>query len=125
LAAGDLVGAVVGAFFEADEAEELESTSPALFAADTGVDERQLDVAHDGEAREEVEALENEADFVAAELGELAVFVARNELAVEEVLALAGGVEEPEDVHEGAFAGAGRSDDGHKFTRGDGEVDVR
>ena len=52
--------------------------SRALLAPDPGVDERQLDVLDGARAREQVEALKDEADGPVAHLGELAAAEARD-----------------------------------------------
>ena len=68
--------------------------------------------------------MKDEADFIAAEAGELAIAQFRHHLAVEQIFARARNVEQAEHVHECAFAGAGRPDNRHEFARLDGEINV-
>ncbi len=74
LAAGELVGAVV--VVVNGQARRREGRYGPLLALATravGVDERELHVVEHAHAREQVEALEHEADALGADLGELAV----------------------------------------------------
>lgn len=93
-------------------------------AADTGVDQWELNITGDGEAGQEVEALEDKANFGAAEFGELAVFIAGDKLAVEEVFTFGGFIEEADDIHKRTFAGAGGANDGYEFAGLDAEIDI-
>jgi hypothetical protein len=68
--------------------------------------------------------LEDEADFLTAELGQLAVAQTRDELAVEVIRAGGGCIEQAQEVHERAFARAGGANNGHEFTWGDGQGNV-
>ena len=63
LAAGELVREVVGRVSEPDRGQRRHRSVAALGPLDAAVDERQLDVRQRGGARDEVEALEDEADF--------------------------------------------------------------
>src|SRR6187402_1366356 len=109
LAAGELGGAVGAAVLEADGADQL--VDPLLVGLAAGDRERQHQVLLGGEDREQVEELEDEAELVAAQLGQLAVVEAGDVNAVE--LDPAGGwlVEAGEDVHQGRLAGARRAHD--------------
>jgi hypothetical protein len=88
LAAGELVGLVVHARFEADVGERLLGALDALGGGRAVVDERQLDVVQRGGAGQQVEGLEDEADFLVADAGELVVVQLADQLAVEPVAAL-------------------------------------
>ena len=77
LASGELVGAVVETFADAEEAAEVveEAAVEGLGGAGAEVGDlvSNLDVAHGGEGGEKVEALEDEADLRAAHFGALGV----------------------------------------------------
>src|SRR5256884_4164033 len=70
LSAGELARAVPHPIAEADLSERREGTRAAIVAI-AAVDEGQLDVLDGIEAREEVERLEDEADVLVADRGEL------------------------------------------------------
>ena len=88
------------------------------------VDERQLDVVQGSGAGEQVEGLEDEADFLVADAGELVVVQFADQLAVEPVLALGRRVEAADEVHERGFAGAGGAHDGHVLVVLDAQGDA-
>ncbi len=87
----------------------------ALRPVDAAVDQGHLDVLGDGEVVDQVEALEHEADLVAAQAGELGLGVLGHVLA-EEVVASGGGpIEQAQDVEQGRLAASGRAHDGHEL----------
>jgi hypothetical protein len=106
LAAGKLRGEVPGPLVQIDAAQRLEGPLPALLAAGAGVHQRQLDVAQDGSARQEVVGLEDESDPLIADARQLAARKARHRRPRQLVLAGRRGVETAEDVHQGRLAGA-------------------
>ncbi len=124
LAAGELVGLVVHARVEAYVGEGFLGALDALGGGGAVVDEGQLDVVEGGGAGQKVEGLEDEADFLVADAGELVVVELADQLAVEPVAALGGGIEAADEVHEGGFAGAGGTHDGHVFVMADGHGDA-
>ena len=71
LAARQLGRPVLRALGEADLAQRLERALLALAAADPGVEQRQLDVAQQRGLRQQVEGLEDEADLLVADGGQL------------------------------------------------------
>ena len=77
-----------------------------------------------GGARQQVEGLEDESDFLVADAGELVVVEFADELAVEPVLAFGWGVEAADEIHQRRFAGAGGAHDGDVFVVLDAEVDA-
>lgn len=87
------------------------------------IGEGQFDVLVDGEVADQVEALEDEADFAVSDAGALGEIEVSDGLAVEGVGAAGRGVEQTEDGEEGGFATAGRSGDGDVLAFGQGEVD--
>ncbi len=88
------------------------------------VGERQLNVLVDGEVADEVEALEDEADFLIADaraLGEIQVF---DGVAVEQILTARGRIEQADDGEQRRLAAAGRAGHGDVLAFGYGEVDA-
>ena len=124
LAAGEFVRFVIAAVVEADELEGLGGALMALLAADAGVEEGELDVGLGSGAGQEVEALEDETDLEAADLGEAVVVECADVGAVKAVEAGGGHVETADDVHEGGFAAAAGAHDGDHFAELDVEVDA-
>ncbi len=78
----------------------------------------------DGGAGEEIEGLEDEADLLVANAGELVVVELGDVVAVEPVVALRGRVEAADEVHQRGFAGAGGAHDGDVLVVADAEVDA-
>ena len=83
-----------------------------------------FDVAHGGERRQEVEALEDEAYFGATHFGALGVGEFGKVNAVDEDRAGGSAGKTAEDVEEGGLAGAGGADDGDELAGRDGEADL-
>ena len=73
LAAGQLVGPVIHPVGQPDPGERLGGQLPPLLRAHAGVDQRQLDVVQAGGPRQQVEGLEDEADLLVADPGQLVV----------------------------------------------------
>src|SRR3546814_9892903 len=67
------------------------------------------------QVRDQVEALEDEADLLVAQLAALVVRQALDVLAVEREFAAGEGLQQPGDVEEGGLAGTGRTCDGDEF----------
>src|SRR6185312_8696018 len=83
-----------------------ERAAAALRARQAGVGERQLDLRERARARNEVEALEDEAELAVADVGEVVVVEGAHVDRVEQVAAPGRRVEAAEDVHERALAAA-------------------
>ena len=83
LAAGEFVGAVPSASGESDRFEQFVGAASALADAGSGDAQREFDVLVGREQRQQSEGLEDEADAVASELGELALGVLGDVLAVD------------------------------------------
>ncbi len=77
LAAGKLVGLVVHALFQVHLPQGLLGPLQPLGGGHAGIDQRQLDVVQRGGARQQVEGLEDEADFLVADAGQLVVASSR------------------------------------------------
>ncbi len=85
LAAGHFVGLVVDAVSEADIGQRFEGGLAAFVGGDAGVNQGQFDIAEGGGAGQEVESLEDEADFAVANFGEFVVIQLADVGAVEVV----------------------------------------
>lgn len=125
LATGHLGGVIVHHFFEPDEGHEFAGAGEDL-GADGGVTDAvgHEDVFESSEFREEIVELEYEADALVSVCGKLGGGHFRGVDAVDDNGAGGGRVERSHDVHEGAFAAAGLTDDRVKTAFFKGEVDV-
>src|ERR1035437_2773212 len=74
--------------------------------------------------RQQIEKLENEADFVAPYACQVVIAQGRQSRAVDLDLALDRVIQRADQVQHGRFARAGRPDNGHHFAAPDGQVDV-
>ena len=104
LSAGELVGLVIHAGFEIDVAQRGLGALDALGCGGAVVDEGQLDVVQSGGAGQQVEGLEDEADFLVADTGQFIVVEGAHQLVVEPIVAFGGRIEATDQVHEGRFA---------------------
>ena len=122
LAAGELARAVAQTVAQADRVDD--GVEPLLVGLAAGDVQGQRDVLQRGQRRHQVERLEDEADAVAAQLGEPLV-VERGQLGVADVdRAGGGGVETGDTVHEGRLAGAGRPHDRGELAAGEVDGDA-
>ena len=124
LAAGELVGLVVHAGAEVDGFEDGLGAGDALGGRGAVVDEGELDVVERGGAGEEVEGLEDEADFLVTDAGEFVVVELGDVMAVEPIAAVGRGIEAADEVHQRGLAGAGRAHDGDVLVVADADVDA-
>ena len=106
LAARELGGEVVHAAARPTSASARMARRWRSARLTPGVGERQLDVGQRARARDEVEALEDEADLAVAQVGELVLVGAADVEAVEPVDAAGRHVQAAEDVHQRALAAA-------------------
>src|SRR5439155_19253786 len=83
----------------------LRAASPRL-PVETGVGERQLDVGQRARARDQVVALEDEADLAVAKVREVVLVEVANVDAVDQVATAGGYVQAAEDVHQCALPAA-------------------
>src|ERR1017187_2170328 len=124
LAAGKLVRLVVHAGFQIDLAHGYFGALQALGAGHAGVDQGKFHVVQRGGAGQQVEGLEDEADLPVADARQLVVGHLADQVAVDVVQALGGGIEAADQVHEGGFTGTGRSHDGDVFAAFDFDIDA-
>ena len=121
-AAGELDGVVVEAAVESDAGQEFAGTATA--AAVAGEFHRQQHILFGGERRDQVIALENEADFAAADLRHLVLGEVGDVFTIEDHLAGAGRVEAGEQAEQRALAAAGRTHDGGELAARNEQVDA-
>ena len=115
---------MAGASGESDGFEQFLGAAAAFADAGPGDAQGEFDVLVGGEQGQQAEGLEDEADAMAAELGELAFVVLGDVLAVDRDVAGGGGVEAGDQVEQGGLAGAGAADQGDELAAGDLERDV-
>src|SRR5271155_1152360 len=113
LTAGELRRVVPEAVGHADAFEGVLDLLLALGGARAAIGQRQLDVFVDGEVADEVERLEDEADFAVADAGALADGELADWLAVQHVAAVARGIEQSKNREQRRLAAARRPSDGN------------
>src|SRR6266481_5877964 len=113
LAAGELVRLVIHARSQVNGLQCAFCPRNSLFRRRTAVDEWQLDVVQRGSSRQQVEGLEDEADFFVANTGGFVVVQLADQISIEPVAPFAGRIQAADQVHQGGFAGPRRSHDGH------------
>ena len=105
------------------EAEHLRDNVEAVRVEAVTMNElRDGDVALCGESGKQVETLENEADFAAAEFGARGVAQLREIIAVDQDFAARRLRQAADDIEEGRFAAARRAHDSHGFSGQDFEI---
>ena len=124
LAAGKLVGIVAGAVGKADLGERLERQTPPLGRRHAAIDQRQLDILDRRGARQQVEALEDEAEEMTADPRLMAGVEVADADAVEGIGAGGRPVEAAQDVHRRRLARAAGPHDGDELAARNGEVDA-
>src|SRR5690349_8381022 len=118
LASGKLRGQVMGALAKADALEGVEGLLLVGHAVEVL---RQHDVFKCGEKRDEMELLEDEADFFGAHAVEFGGGDIGDVLAVEPDFAGRGAVETADEIDQGGFSGTAGAHDGNPFAGRDGE----
>src|SRR5690606_8611574 len=106
LAAGQLGRIVLHARAEADLRQRLLDALAALGGRHAAVAQRHVAVVEQVEVRDQVEALEDEADLAVAQLRARVVGQTAHVLAVEQVFAPGEGLQQARDVEEGGLARA-------------------
>ena len=124
LAAGHLGGIVPAPVGQAHPLQRLQRQLLPVDGIDAPVDEGQLHILLHGEGLDEVILLEDEADLLVADAGELAVGEVLDVRAVQKVGAPGGDVQAAQDVHEGGLAAAGLAHHGHELPVVDGQRDA-
>ena len=122
LAAGQRAREVPAAVAEADPVEQV--ADPVAVRPVAGQAQREADVLLGGEVGHQVEALEDEADPLAAQPGAVVLVPVGDVLAVDEDPAVGRPLEAGRAVEERRLAGAGRAHDGGEGAGREGEVDT-
>ena len=120
LATGQLARVVAGAMGQADLGQHL--VHPCAVLA-SGQFQRQCDVLGGSQRRQQVEALEHEAD-ARAQLGPSFLIQVAQVLARQRDVAAAGQVQSGQQAEQGGLAGPRGTDDGHTGAFMDGQGDV-
>src|ERR1039458_114153 len=105
-------------------AQRAFGATAALCPPQAGVGERQLDVDERACARDEVEALEDEADLAVAQVGEIVLVHLADVHAVDQIATARGYVQAAEDVHQRGLAAARAAHDRHEIAGVDPQRDV-
>src|SRR5690606_8737578 len=114
---------VVFPTLEPNGIERARGSGMALGSRRTAIEQRQLHVLLRRGTRQQVEALEHEAEVVAAQLRALVAVERLDMRTHEQVLAGAGPVEATDQVHCGGFSRTARPHDGNEIAARDVEVD--
>ena len=121
LASGHLGGPVAEAVGHAHPLQGGHDPLLPLEHADPLIDEGELHILIGGEGGDQVIALENEADLLVADVGQLPVGPVGDVGAVEDVVPVGGNIQTAQNVHQGGLARAGGPDDGHELPTVDGQ----
>src|SRR3954471_23833013 len=110
---------MVGTVAQADNFQRFQSALALGGAARTlpFVQHRQLDVLERRSARQQVESLKNETDFLVAYIGQFIPVELRDIYSIEEVFPGGWPVEAAERIHHGGFSRAARAHQRHKLAR--------
>ena len=120
LTAGELAGSVVAAILQSQAGQQGAGSGLAIKAGSAGIDGGDLHVGGRVQMGQQVIALEDEAEVVAAQPCQGEGIQGRGILAAKQILAAARAIEAAQQVHQGRFAGAGGADDGHHLPGIDG-----
>src|ERR1019366_3377999 len=115
---------VAGAFGESDGGQSLKRPGARIGYGFRRVKQRKFNVFNGTGARQQIELLENKANFAVTDGGQLVAIHGFHGDAIQPVDTGRRLVKAAEDVHEGRFAGTGRAQDGDEIAAFDGERDV-
>ena len=113
LAAGELVRKTVAEAVEFDPAQTFAGGGAGM--ADASEEQRQFDIFEDGEGVQELEGLEDEADFFAAQDCEAGVVEAGGGRAINQDGAGGGKIHGAGEIEQSGFAAAAASDEGEEL----------
>jgi hypothetical protein len=122
-AARQFVGEVRQPMIELDEGQQFTGARVHFGARPASQVQRQADVFERCQSWQQVEELEDESDFVAPDASQGIVREATEPFAVDDHVSGCGAVESADQVEQGGFARARRSDDRDQLAAGDGEAD--
>ena len=100
---------------QSDLRQRLQGRFLAFLVGQAGVNQWQFHVAQRIGARQQVERLENKADFLVPDPRKLVVVYLTDVDAVQFVSAGSRRVQATDEIHQGRFARTGRAHDGHVF----------
>ncbi len=123
LAAGEFIGTVGHPVNKIYFCQRLLGHLVTLRAGNAPVNQRQLDVVQSGGARQQIESLKDEPDFLIANTREFIIVHLRNVLAVKPIISLRSRIETTNQVHQRRFARAGWTGNGEILTAMDFERD--
>ena len=124
LAAREFVRAVEHALAEAESGQQLLRPLAPCRTVRPGINRWHLDVFGGIEIGQQLVALEDEAEILPPQPGDIVRVERRHVLALEAVGAAPFAIEAADDVHQRRLAGAGSANDGDHLSGVDGEVDV-
>jgi hypothetical protein len=124
LSARKLCGGMVRAVGKADLVKERQGAAPALGRRHTGIEQRQLDIVQGGRSGQQIKALKDKAEFVAADGGPLARTEAADLDPVQPVPTGSRRVEATQQVHECRLARPRGSDHCNELTPVDRQADT-
>jgi len=122
-AAGQLSGSLVGAVSQSDAFDQLFGARRQVAVGCEAGERGQEDIFENAALRQELVILEDEADVLIAEGGEVSSGQSPWILAENFEVSGRGAIESPGEVQEGTFAAAGRSADGERGSGDNFEVD--
>ena len=99
LASGKLIGFVLDAVAQLNQAQRFLRTYQSLLDGCSAVDQGQFDVVKGGRARQEIESLEDEADLLVANIGQFVIRKLADQPSVQPVLAVGGRIQTTNQVH--------------------------
>ena len=122
LTAGELARGMVAAIGQPQSAQQLTRARLAIRAAGAGIDCRDLHVGGGIEMGQQVVALKDKTEVVAAQPGQRQRIHGGGVLTAKQILTAARAIETTQQVHQGRFAGAGCADNGDHLSCRDGEI---
>ena len=124
LAAGELAGLIAQLVAKTHHLQRDPGSLVPLRLGDAGVHQRHLHVLLERQLGQQVVLLEDEAQHLVPDGGQLVLIHLTHIPAVQQVRAGGGHVQAADDVHTGGLAGAGLAHDGHELPLPDLEGDV-
>jgi len=124
LAAGKLVGAVFQLVAKPHLFQHLPGADVAVGAGDARIHQRHLHIFHQVQLGQQIVLLEDKAQHLVADSGQLVAVHLAHIPAIEPVGAVGRHIQTADDVHAGGFARAGLAHDGHELAFFDFHSDV-
>ena len=124
LPAGKLIGAVVFALAQTETLQQCGTARASLLGRVARINGGDFDIAHGVQVSQQVIALENEAEILAAQTRQFVRFHSAGFLPIDQIAAACRPIQTTEDIHQRGFARAGLADDGDHFTGSNLQIDV-